>query len=61
MSVAEMLRDLRAAQAARARYQESADRLAAMAAELWRDGWTGWARECARMADIAQRAARGER
>lgn len=60
MSPVEMLRDMRAAHAARVSYRDNADRLGRLAAELWRDGWHGWSAQVARFALIADRAARAE-
>ena len=60
MTPAALLRDMRAAHAARNQYRKAADRLANDAIDMLKGGWHGWAVECARFANIAERAAKAE-
>ena len=59
-SIAQLFRDMRAASAARTRYQHDADRLAAIAHEAQAEGYPGVAISYFRGSRIAQRAARAE-
>ncbi len=60
MSVTEMLRDMRAAFAARTQYNRAADRLFGQSRELAQNGWEDWARETRHLAVMVRRDARGE-